>query len=252
MLLTMKTPIVVGAPTLPGHYLLYAIPFVLISLVAVLGVGRLRVMRDERQAAPIFWLATILGLECYAVFTGSEMGLTLAYRTLNFLWPPLAILSAAGLRQLYETPGRLPKQRSAKLAAIVMLIAIASLNSYNVYAAVSLQERYMGYWWLYKAPEFRAGTWIAMNGDDRTVAGDGKISPLLKGYFCVDVDMVQGLRYLTGKGGSQPQMLLVYDQMLKKGYVLGPYSVDLPENWVEKASQLNLVYSNGQANLYAS
>jgi hypothetical protein len=39
--------------------------------------------------------------------------------------------------------------------------------------------------------------------------------------------------------------------MLRNGYaVYGGYIVDLPENWAERASSLNHVYSNGQANVY--
>jgi hypothetical protein len=39
--------------------------------------------------------------------------------------------------------------------------------------------------------------------------------------------------------------------MFKNGYVVyGGYSVDLPEDWAEKASSLNHVYSNGLANVY--
>ena len=39
--------------------------------------------------------------------------------------------------------------------------------------------------------------------------------------------------------------------MLKNGYVVyGGYSVDLPQDWTEKASSLNQVYSNGLVNVY--
>jgi hypothetical protein len=78
-----------------------------------------------------------------------------------------------------------------------------------------------------------------------------KVMYLIQDYFGVKVDVVQGFRYLTENGASRPQILFVYDQMLKNGYVIGYHGVDLPESWTEKASQLNLIYSNGLASLYA-
>jgi len=65
-----------------------------------------------------------------------------------------------------------------------------------------------------------------------------------------NVDVLQGFRYLAGNSQSQPQILFIYDQMLKNGYVLGFHGVDLPENWTEKAHQLDLIYYNGLASLY--
>lgn len=250
---TMKRPIVPGAPTLPSRYLLYATPFILASPLMALGHGGIREMRGARHAATTFWLAAILGLEGYAVFGNSGFGLALAYRGVNFLLPPLAILCAAGLHRLYATVRKPRTPRLVRLAVVTALLVIVTLNSYSVYAAVSLEERYMGYFWLYKTHEYEAGAWIATTANHETVAGDVKVSYLLNGYFNVKVDVLQGLRFLTGKGSSKPPiLLLVYDQMLRNGYVLhGGYSIDLPENWMERASQLNLVYSNGIANVYA-
>jgi hypothetical protein len=248
-LLCTKRPIIPGAPRLPSHYLLYASPFILASPLTVLGLGRLREMGGEHHTAPLFWLVAILGLEGYAIFGDSPLGLTLAYRTLNFLWPPLAILCATGLYRLYLTAGGLHARKLTKFMAATLLLLIAALNSYNVYVAVSMQERYMGYFWLYRIPEYKAGMWIASTSN-QTVAGDVKASYLLKDYFNVKVDVYQGLKYLAGSG-AKPQILLVYDQMLKNGYVLyGGYSVDLPENWTEKLYDLNLTYSNGHVNIY--
>jgi hypothetical protein len=39
--------------------------------------------------------------------------------------------------------------------------------------------------------------------------------------------------------------------MARNGYVVwGGYSVDLPSNWVERARDLNLVYSNRVTSVY--
>ena len=78
-----------------------------------------------------------------------------------------------------------------------------------------------------------------------------KVMYLMRDYFGAEVDVLQGFRYLTENGASKPRILFIYGQMLKNGYVLGYHGVDLPENWMEKTSQLNLIYSNGLASLYA-
>ena len=247
VLLCIKRPIMPDAPTLPSHYMLYTASFILTSPLIVLGVGELRGAQGENGYAPLFWLSTLIGLEAYAVFGDSPLGLTLAYRALNFLCIPLIIFSAFGLQRLYEARGHL--QRAAATAA---LITVAALNFYSVYASVSLQERYMGYFWLYRQPEYYAAAWIKGSAHDGTIAGDVKASYMLKDYFGLNVNILQGLQYLTGKTGLKPQILFTYEQNARNGYVVyGGYSLDLPEGWMERTLQLNLIYSNKAVCIYA-
>ena len=231
------------APTLPSHYLLYATPFILIAPLTVLGLGELR-SRGGNNLTPLFWLSTLAGLEAYAVFGDTPVGLTLAYRVLNLLCAPLLTISAYGLYRLYKAyTGK--RQKIVKVAAVTALIAAAALNSYNLYASVSLQERYMGYFWLYTQPEYYAAAWIKGATSNQTIVCDVKTSYMLTNYFGLNTNTLQGLQYLTGRTSSKPQTLITYQQMAKNGYVIyGGYSVDLPENWMEKASQMNLIYSN--------
>ncbi len=249
--LCTRRPLTPDAPILPSHYLLYATPFILMVPLAVLGLGELR-SRGGNNLIPLFWLSTLAGLGAYAVFGDTPLGLTLAYRTLNLLCIPLLALSAYGLYRLYEAYTGSQRQKIVKVAAITALIAAAALNSYNLYASVSLQERYMGYFWLYKQPEYYAAAWIKGAASNQTIACDVKTSYLLTNYFGLNTNVLQGLQYLTGRTGSKPQILITYEQMVKNGYVIyGGYSVDLPENWMEKTSQMNLIYSNKVTNIYA-
>jgi hypothetical protein len=238
-----------GFPALPKHSLLYVSPYFIILPLITLGYGFQR--RIKGFIAPLFWLAPLMGLEAYAIFSNSSLSPILWIRIPNFLYPLLAILSAAGLYRLYETTKKPHLQRLIKPAVVTIILVIATVNVYTLYAAVSLQERYMGYHWLYRTQEYKAGSWIATTTSNPTVAGDMKVLYLVRDYFGAEVDVLQGFRYLTENGVSQPQILLIYGQMLKNGYVLGYHGVDLPENWIEKASQLNLIYSNGLATLYA-
>jgi hypothetical protein len=250
ILLTLSTTIVPGfTPTVQEHVLIYVLPYFITLPFITLGYGYQR--RINGNITPLFWLTPLIGLEAYAFFSNSSQSIGLWIRTPDFLYPPLAILSAAGLYRVYKTTGGAHLQRFIKPAVMAIILVIATINVYSLYAAVSLQDRYLGYQWLYRVQEFKAGAWIATTSGNDTVAGDMKVVHLMRDYFQVNVDVIQGYRYLTGNSESEPQILFIYDQMLKNGYVLGLHGVDLPEDWTEKASQLNLIYSNGLADLYA-
>jgi hypothetical protein len=249
--LLTKRPITPEAPILPGYYMLYAVPFILMAPLIAFGIEELRSMHGKDNYVLLFWFSILVGLEAYAVFGDSPLGLTLIQRILNFLCIPLIILSAFGLLKLYKIYSNPRKQIMAKTIAIIGLIAIVVLNSYNMYASVNLQERYMGYYWFYNQPEYYAATWIKGVSYNQTIAGDMKVSYLLKGYFDLKVNVPQGLQYFMEKTSSKPKILFTYDQMLRNGFAMyGGYSINLPENWTEKLYELNLLYSNGPVNIY--
>lgn len=247
--LTRKS-LVTGAPTLPLHYFLYASPFIIALPLMMLGFGGLH-KRQSTLLVPLFWLALLIGFEGYAIFSGSPMGLTLVSRTLNFLALPLFILVGIAFYKLYVYSKGLRASRVLGVGVLATVLVVASLNSYSMFASVSLQEPYMGYFWLYRTPEKSASNWIAINTNNQTVAGDMKVSYLLKGYFNVKVDMLQGLKFLEDNS-SVPELLFVYPEMSTNGYVfLSGNVLALPENWTSKLTDLNNVYSNGMVNLYA-
>ena len=84
----------------------------------------------------------------------------------------------------------------------------------------------------------------------KVIACDVKFSYLLKGYFNIDTDVVQGLQYLVNRK-PKPQILLIYCQMLENGYVVhGGYSINLPSDWTENTRELDLVYFNSIIGIY--
>jgi hypothetical protein len=250
MFLLTRKSLVYGAPILPLHYFIYVSPYIIALPLMMLSFGGLH----ERRSAllvPLFWLAPLVGLEGYAIFSGGPVGLTLTYRTLNFLLVPLFILIGVAFYKLYVFSKGMRGSRILSIGIIATILFVASVNSYSVFASVSLQEKYMGYFWLYRAPETSASSWIAANGYNQTVAGDMKVSYLLKGYFNMKVDVIQGLQFLEGNS-SAPELVFVYPEMSTNGYVLyGGNVLALPENWTHQSATLNCVYSNNMVNLYA-
>lgn len=235
------------APMLPRRYIIYGLPFAASAPLALIGFWELKKAGGGyAKLEPLFWLASVLGFEIYAVFGGPPVGLTLAYRMINFMWPPLAMLCGYGVYRLLSA-GRL----AAKIFSATSIVLMAVLGCYSSYAATIVGERYMGYFWLYRAQEFRAGVWISSLYNNRTVFGDVKYAYLLRGYFEVKYNEFQGLLYLSGLDKSKPSILITYDLMGRNGYVIySGYSVDLPLGWVKRLHNLSLIYLNGVVNIY--
>ncbi|MCS7119591.1 MAG: hypothetical protein NZ952_00015 [Candidatus Bathyarchaeota archaeon] len=250
MLLCTVKPITPDAPTLPLHYALHAAPYILPSPLIILGFQE---ARGKENFPLLFWLACILGLEAYAIFGNPPVGLTLIYRTLNFLCAPLAVFTAIGLHALFPEKEGFNRRHHINLAAAGCLLLLTALNSYGVYAAVNLQERFLGYFWLYTGQEYEAAEWISKAVGSQRIAGDVKVLYLLKGYFNKDVDVTQGLLYLTGGSSAKPRILFTYNRMLNNGYVVYQgLSANLPAEWTVKASYMSQVYCNGEVKIFSS
>jgi asparagine N-glycosylation enzyme membrane subunit Stt3 len=140
LLLAIKIPLA-GFPTLPKHCLLYFSPYAMTLPLITLGYGFRK--RIKGPLVPLFWLAPLMGLEAYAIFSNSTLSSILWIRIPNFLYAPLAILSAVGLYRLYENVKKPRLQKLIKPAVITIILVIAAINAYTLYASVSLQERYL-------------------------------------------------------------------------------------------------------------
>jgi asparagine N-glycosylation enzyme membrane subunit Stt3 len=248
-LLLIKKPFISELPVMPDRYLIYDSPYIIIPPLITLGYSYKK--QHNSLIVPLFWLAVAAALESYAIFANSPLSILFANRALNFLHPPMAILAALGLYRLYKTNIKQPTKKLAKASTIATILFIAILNIYSLYAAISLQERYLGYSCLYQKPEFSAGKWLTTTTNEQTITGDWKITHLLKDYFHLKTDHLKALLYLHGKTQSKPQILFIHNQMIKNGYLISYQVLNLPENWQEKTTQLHQIYSNGLVNLYA-
>jgi hypothetical protein len=229
--------------------LLYTIPYYVAQPFVFLGFQKERGLLGK--VAPLFWLAPLAALEAFAVFSNSLSGVSFWIRTPNFICVPAAILTAVGLYWVYERTKGVHTRKLVKptLAAVILVITVISI--YGMYATVSLQDPNMGYQWVYSKQEFKAGTWITQVAGNQTITGDVKVTYLMRDYFAIATDETQGFRYLDGDISTQPNILFTYGQMQKNGYLLAIHGLALPENWTEKTSDMNLVYTNKLANIYA-
>jgi hypothetical protein len=248
VLVVTKIPILPVAPVLPMHYLLYGLPFVFaVPLVGLVWVDLYR--KPQSLLYPIFWLVPAVALACYGVFAAPSFGLTFTVRSINFILPPLTILVGLGLAKLWSTPAR-RMHGLTKIVVVLTVLSMVSVNVYSLYATVSLQEPYLGYFWRYEPSEFKAASYVSQNGQALQVAGDSKVSYLISGYFNQNVSITEGLNYLA-LDGSPPQTLIIYRQMYQNGYVLYQGTpISLPANWAEKLASYNCVYVNSEVSIY--
>ena len=222
VVISTRRAIIPGAPVFPVHYIIYLAPFILIAPFSVMGLKRNEI---------VFWLLTMLGVEAYAGFGNPPLGPTLAYRAVNFLWPPLALSSAIGFEG---------KRRAKVIAFLIIVLCLLDFH-----ASVNMKERYMGYFWLYTKQEYQAALYLL--NTNRIIACDVKISYLLRDYFNIKTDVAQGLQFL--RGNDRSSLFFLYSEMLKNGYVLYGHVVDLPSSWRD-ISKSNLIYLNGEVSLY--
>jgi hypothetical protein len=243
------TSVLPGAPVIPFSYLLYALPFFLVTPFVILALNDYH-SKNNALIFPLVWLVSIFAFAGYALLGNPAGGVDYSYRSINFLLPPLTILVALGLTKFSSFPKRVSTRFLAKMGGYIVVISMVSLGVFSAYATVSLQEPYLGYFWRYEPSEYSASGWLTSCCVNQTVAADVKVSYLLNGYFNQTVNVMDGLRYLRGDG-SPPGVIYIYSQMFHNGYVLYQGSpVTLPPNWADKLSNYNCVYVNSEVSIY--
>lgn len=247
LLINQVRPFIPGAPRLSPSVFLYSCVIIFLGFLVAMGLYSVKKTEmDEKFYPLLFWLSSLLGLEAYAIFGADpSLSLTLTYRLPNFLIPVMA--SAAGASALDKSRSQL--SRAAFFTCFIFLAGAMAMQSYS---AVVLQENYVGYQWLYLPQDLEQTLWIKKYGEGLTIYGDLKISYLAKDYFGLKVNSAEGYALLTGdRVGSLNGLLLTYPAMEKNGYLLGPYGVELPQEWKNKLSgERYLIYSSSSNLIY--
>lgn len=245
-----NTSLLPTAPVIPVYYLLFGLPFLIALPVITIGLNSLH-RKKYALLVPILWLVPLFAFASYGIFANSAAGLSYAVRSINFLLPPIMILVAIGLYKLYRSANHPKTKTLTKLVVCAVIVSMAAININSVYATVSLEEPYLGYFWRYEPSEYRAANWLSINIDNQTVAGDSKVHYLVQQYFNSNVSVSAGLNYLQGDG-SAPEILYIYNQMFSNGYVLYQgIPVTLPQNWTTQLSPYDCIYSNSEVSIYA-
>lgn len=244
-----RTSLLPTTPVVPVYYLLFALPFVI--ALPMVSIGLNNHSKKFALMTPLFWLIPIVAFACYGIFANSAVGLSYAVRSINFLLPPLLILTAIGLYKLYSSAYHQKTRILTKIVACIIILSMVTININSIYATVSQQEPYLGYFWRYEPSEYQASDWLTANIQNQTVAGDSKVTYLVNQYFGAPVSVTSGLSYLK-ENGSAPDILYIYNQMKANGYVLYQgIPVTLPTNWTDKLSGYNCIYINSEVAIYA-
>ena len=215
------------APVFPLYFLPFAVPYI---------VGFYYINEKKLTYVNLF-LSSLLVLLLFSVLIETPLSFYIAYRLMDYLSIPLAMLfGLGGVR--------------TKLIPFILLILAAS-NLFAIFATVNLQLPYTGGTTeVYTQPEFFAVSFISGNNVLAEVSTCVKFQFLFQ-YFGQSVDRYSAYYYLIGK--APPPTLFLLTPSLSQGYVLDynenlPYPV--PANYEEKLSNVSLIFNDGAVQLY--
>jgi hypothetical protein len=215
------------SPVFPLYFLPFAVPYI---------VGFYYTNEKKLTYVNLF-LSSLLVLLLFSVLIKTPSGFYIAYRLMDYLSIPLAMLfGLGGVR--------------TKLIPFILLI-LATSNFFAIFATVSLQLPYTGGTTeVYTQPEFFAVSFISHNNVLAEVSTCVKFQFLFQ-YFGQSVDRYSAYYYLIGK--APPPTLFLLTPSLSQGYVLN-YNENLPNpvpvNYEEKLNNVSLIFNDGAVQLY--
>jgi len=215
------------APVFPLYFLPFAVPYI---------VGFYYINEKKLTYANLL-LSSLLVLLLFSVLIETPLSFYIAYRLMDYISIPLAMLfGLGGVR--------------TKLIHLILLILAAS-NFFAIFATVNLKLPYTGGTTeVYTQPEFFAVSFISHNNVLAEVSTCVKFQFLFQ-YFGQSVDRYSAYYYLIGK--APPPALFLLTPSLSQGYVLD-YNENLPNpvpaNYEEKLNNVSLIFNDGAVQLY--
>ena len=262
LLVGTRTNLIPLEPTLPPELIFFALPYVLVGFLAIIG-HRIMQRGPEREsfAFTAAWLAALLAFEGFAGFGGDSGGLDMVYRLFDFLYAPAALLASVAIVYFLQNYG-VSLRRGAlvlKPILIILIVGIASASAYQTYVASVQQSNLLGGHWVYHESDLRSGMWLKDNSGITTLSGDSREAYILRDYFGINVSLQSGYEYLLGVGGggnaavsASPSYLITYSLMERNGYVLDPYAFPLPSGWTQRLENGSAIYyTNGNDVLWS-
>jgi len=223
-------------------------PYVLVALLAVLGYRFARnSLPLSKFAIAIAWLASLIGLEGYALF--GERILALSYRLINFLYKPVILFATITFAWLRRKRIRRP----LLIIASILTIFLAASTAIPFYAVVSLKDRYLGAQGDFSRADMTFLGWAErFLPSKEVIAGDQRVNYMMK-YIEREVNVLDGFLFLNEiKHDLNSGLLVTYREMRVNGYYLVYHGEDLSAAWEEnlKASGLFRVYDNSVNQVY--
>jgi len=215
------------ATVFPLYFLPFAVPYI---------VGFYYINEKKLPYVNLF-LSSLLVLLLFSVLIKTSLSFYIAYRVMDYISIPLAMLfGLGGVR--------------TKLIPFILLI-LATSNFFAIFATVNLQLPYTGGTTeVYTQPEFFAVSFISYNNVLAEVSTCVKFQFLFQ-YFGQSVDRYSAYYYLIGK--APPPTLFLLTPSLSQGYVLN-YNENLPNpvpaNYEEKLNNVSLIFNDGAVQLY--
>ncbi|MFP3203358.1 MAG: hypothetical protein RXR43_14450 [Sulfolobus sp.] len=215
------------ATVFPLYFLPFAVPYI---------VGFYYINEKKLTYVNLF-LSSLLVVLLFSVLIKTSLSFYIAYRVMDYVSIPLAMLfGLGGVR--------------TKLIPFILLILVTS-NFFAIFATVNLQLPYTGGTTeVYTQPEFFAVSFISCNNVLAEVSTCVKFQFLFQ-YFGQSVDRYSAYCYLIGK--APPPTLFLLTPSLSQGYVLN-YNENLPNpvpaNYEEKLNNVSLIFNDGAVQLY--
>ena len=215
------------ATVFPLYFLPFAVPYI---------VG-FYYINEKKLTYVNLLLSSLLVLLLFSVLIKTSLSFYIAYRVMDYISIPLAMLfGLGGVR--------------TKLIPFILLI-LATSNFFAIFATVNLQLPYTGGTTeVYTQSEFFAVGFISYNNVLAEVSTCVKFQFLFQ-YFGQSVDRYSAYYYLIGK--APPPTLFLLTPSLSQGYVLN-YNENLPNpvpaNYEEKLNNVSLIFNDGAVQLY--
>jgi hypothetical protein len=215
------------APVFPLYFLPFAVPYI---------VGFYYINEKKLTYANLL-LSSLLVLLLFSVLIKTPSGFYIAYRLMDYISIPLAMLFGLGAVR-------------TKLIPFILLILAAS-NFFAIFATINLKLPYTGGTTeVYTQPEFFTVSFISNYNVLAEVSTCVKFQFLFQ-YFGQSVDRFSAYCYLIGK--APPPTLFLLTPSLSQGYVLN-YNENLPNpvpaNYEEKLNNVSLIFNDGAVQLY--
>ncbi|MEZ0346138.1 MAG: hypothetical protein ABWK01_06280, partial [Infirmifilum sp.] len=152
-----------GSPSVSTLHVFYSLAYSLLVLLATTGW--------PSRAEPLAFLAGVLGLLGFAVFSDPPGAGSIAYRLTSFAYPFLVMLAAARASRW---------RRVVATAVIVINMVMYALTFTGV-------DIYTGWYWLYSPREVKMGYFIsAYSPPGVRLAADAKMCSLVRGMYGIN------------------------------------------------------------------